>query len=89
MTVRGPLFVTPHAVRRFRERVRPELTYEQARDELVRLSRTAHRVRPTRDGAELWRTGPPERLRLIVGPGTGPLPALITVEARCDRDQRD
>jgi len=39
----------------------------------------AHYVKPTQGGAELWRTGKPMRLRLIVGPGEGGLPALLTV----------
>jgi hypothetical protein len=38
--------VTDHAAERYRERVRPELTLEEARSELVRLTRTAPAVEP-------------------------------------------
>ena len=86
MSARGRFFVTPHAVRQYQRRVRPELGYEDARAELIAISERARYVRPARDGCEVWRTPRPERLRLIVGPGKGPLPALITVETRCDAD---
>lgn len=88
MTVRSRFFATSHAVRQFVRRVRPDLSFVHARDELLRLAEGAHVVRPARNGCVLMRTPAPERLRLIVGPGQGPLPAIVTVETRCDEDAR-
>ena len=76
---RGPFFVTPHAVRRYIERVRPGLTYEQALGELVAMARGAHLVKELASGLELWRGPPPRRLRFRVSPGCGGLPQLVTV----------
>lgn len=61
---RGRFFVSPHAVRRYRERIRSDLTYEQALDELIDLTSSGRLVGPytgqrlTQGGvraAELWR----------------------------------
>lgn len=76
----GRWFISPHAVRRYRERLRPRLTYEQALVELVRMASGARYVRRLDSGLELWRLGP-SRVRGIVGPGVGPLPVLVTVLA--------
>lgn len=86
MAARGKFFITPHAVRRFIERIRPDLSFERALGVLIDLSSRARRVRGKGRGYEVWRTPSPERLRLIVGPGEGALPAVITVEHRCDAD---
>lgn len=89
--IAGPLFVTPHALQRFVEttrgvpedRARALLADEPTRarmlGELVRETEGAHRVRDQRDGCALWRGPKPRRLRLIVGPGEGDRPALVTV----------
>lgn len=74
----GRWFITPHAVRQYIRRVRHHLNYEQALAELIWHSQTAHYVKETH-GSQLWRTGKPMRLRLIVGVGIGEFPALVTV----------
>jgi hypothetical protein len=83
--VAGKWFITPHAVRQYRERVR-ECSYEEALADLIRLSEAAHFVRQAQGACEMWR-GPRKRVngkrtggvRLFVGPGSGDLPALVTV----------
>lgn len=83
----GRFFCSPHAVRRFAQYLgNRTLTYDQILGRLIRLADRAHFVKRLPTGGELWRTGKPERLRLIVGPGSGPLPVVITVLARSDRD---
>lgn len=70
----GRWFVTPHAVRRYRQRVRPDASRGQALAELALWSEIAER----RGSAE-WIAEGPLRLRLVVGRGEGPRPALLTV----------
>ena len=84
----GGVFVTPHAVRQYQARARAgwSMGFEQARAHLVAQMELAHAVKPTGAGAVLFRGPKPERLRLIVGPGKGDMPALITVLTRSDRD---
>lgn len=82
--IAGRFFITPHAVRRYIERVRAGLSYEDALARLVTITEGAHRVREIGDGVELWRGPKPERLRLRVstrGPG---LPQVVTVLAEHD-----
>jgi len=76
--IRGPWFVTPHAVRRYTRRYARRLDYEAARDQLVDLCARARYVRPSH-GGELWRGPRPLRLRLVVGRGEGERRALVTV----------
>lgn len=66
MGVSGKWFITPHAVRRYRERCRIWLSYEDARDILIGLSMRARRIKERGPGVELWRGPKPERLRFIV-----------------------
>lgn len=84
----GRFFATPHAVRRFRDRIRPHLSYDQARRQLLRIAATAHPVKERRDGNWLWRAAKPTRLRLVIGAGEGPLPAIVTVLDPHDGYQR-
>lgn len=79
MSARGRWFVTPHAVRRYIERVRPELTYEQALEELVAASMRARRLRETSPGVALYRDGRPLRTRFRVAENGPGLPQLLTV----------
>ncbi len=59
----GRFFITPKAVRRFIERFAPELTYEPALAELIRLTSAGRYMAPylgeqigaSVEGAELWR----------------------------------
>lgn len=74
----GRAFISPHAIRAYRRRIR-QCTNEDALADLIDLSQRAHFVRTARDGCELWRAPGPNRIRLIVGPGEGSLPALVTV----------
>lgn len=101
----GAFFVTPHAVRRYRERFAPGLRYEAARDELIRLTTAGKYVERYRGlhamggHLELWR-GPKiggartqdrrSRLRFVVGRGgLGVLPQVITVLGGKERRRRN
>lgn len=83
----GRWFVTPHAIERFCQGVGWEVgrRYEDALATLIDESRGAHRVKLLPSGAELWRGPKPRRLRYIVQPGEGSLPALVTVLGSHDR----
>ena len=85
--VKGPWFMTPHAVERFRNRAgwQRASDYESALAALIDESRGAHFVKTLNTGAELWRGPKPRRLRFIVGAGDGALPALVTVLGSYDR----
>jgi hypothetical protein len=86
--IEGNFFVTPHAVNRYRDRARAgwRMTFEQAREHLIKQMQLAHPVKKTKWGAILFRGPKPERLRLIVGPGTGDRCSLVTVLTKSDRD---
>lgn len=80
MSAVGRWFVTPHAVQRYRERVDPSVSYEQALGALVHLSERAHFVKRREDGVECWRVGRADgHLRLRVQPQADGLPQLLTV----------
>lgn len=72
--IAGPWFITPHAVHRYRERIRGGIPYERALGELVEHSKRAHLVKLRPDGVEEWRNGKPWRLRFRVHRGV-----LLTV----------
>jgi hypothetical protein len=85
MPAAGRFFITPHAVRRYAQRVRPGASYNEALTDMVRLSDEARYVK-TKTGSrgdviEVWRTPKPLRLRLYVAPsrGRGLKSAVITV----------
>lgn len=88
MGIAGPWFVTPHAVRQYQVRARRWGSYEQALGELVRLARTAHRVKRLPTGAVLYRTGRPERWRFLVREDGDGLPQLVTVLKGSDRTRK-
>jgi hypothetical protein len=89
MSVVGRWFITPHAVRRYIQRVAPGLTYEQALGELVHLSESARRVKERAPGIWLWRGPKPRRLRFVVSTrGAGELPQLLTLYAGHDKGWR-
>lgn len=88
MSAAGRWFITPHAIRRYIEKMAPQASFDEALARLIQLSDSAHRVRATRDGCAIYRAPRPSRIRLIVaerGPG---LPQLVTVLAECDRIER-
>jgi len=87
MSASGRWFVTPHAVRRYIERVDRRASYEEALDRLIDMSARAHRVRSLDDGTELWRVGRTDgKLRFRVRAGVdGKLPQLVTVLFAFDR----
>lgn len=91
--VKGRWFVTPHAVKRFRERVpgAQSMSYERALAAIISDSERAHFVRVERDGTELWRVGKPHRTRYRIYPSEreGVLPQCVTVLAGCERGRRD
>lgn len=81
--IRGGYFVTPHAVRRFRDRIRA-LGFDDAREAILASLASPKSVRPFPDRPG-WcvRTEHPYRLRVVVMPPDGspgrPLPAVTTV----------
>lgn len=81
MSVSGRFFITPHAVRRFRERVpgASQMSYETALAELISIADRSHLVKTDAAGIEHWRGPKPHRLRLRVASGNRGLPQLITV----------
>lgn len=84
----GPWFITPHAVKRYIERVRPHLSYERALADLVAESKRAHAVKEIEPGLWLWRGGKPRRLRFRVSTLGDGAPQLVTVLAAHDGLQR-
>lgn len=83
----GRWFITPHAVEQFRERAawQQGRDYESALVELIDESKGARFVKRLDSGLELWRGPRPRRMRYLVGPGEGDLPALVTVLFAFDR----
>jgi hypothetical protein len=85
VSVAGRWFVTPHAVKRYRERVDRGVTYEVALARLVEMSEVAHRVSVRPDGVEVWRVGRRfGRVRFCVQPAGEGLPQLLTVLPGCE-----
>lgn len=66
--ITGPLFVTPHAVRQYRARYRwrEGLSFGQAMGDLIKLCDRARYVKDLESGAQLWKTGRPEKMRFVV-----------------------
>ena len=83
--IAGKWFITPHAVRRYIERVDRSASYEQALAELVRCSERARRVKEIARGVWLYREGKPRRLRFrvavapVTADGRPGKPQLLTV----------
>ncbi|HEX6940905.1 MAG TPA: hypothetical protein VF158_15920 [Longimicrobiales bacterium] len=93
--IAGRFFVTPHAVERFRQRIAPHLTYEQALGAIIRgLDATDSERRPAQSGTRYYiRVRRPYAFRALIVPGEGPLPAVATVlrsgKGRGGRRKRD
>jgi hypothetical protein len=84
--IRGRWYISARAVREYAAIVRRPVEAEEdflAREgELLGLIAGAHRQRVQDNGLELWRTGRPLRLRLLVSHEPrpeGPLPQLVRV----------
>lgn len=80
----GRWFITPHAVRRYRERHRPDAGEMRALGELAVWSEIAEYNGRTRDGREEWRSPAwfPRTIRFVVAPAPtekGAAPQLLTV----------
>lgn len=75
----GRWFITPHAVRRYIERVDRRATYEQALSVLIEWSELAKRKKEIAPGVWLYRGPRPLRLRLRVAHVGDRLPQLLTV----------
>jgi hypothetical protein len=81
--VRGKLFVSPHAVERYQERVDSSLDHEQAIDAI--LADIEHASSTRQRGEMLEVTGArPRRVRYRIGPPEhrGGAPVVVTVVAR-------
>jgi len=82
----GRWFITPHAVRRYIERISPGSTYEQALAFLIDQSETAHPTGWVAADVLQYRAPRPLRLRYRVRHGQdGGLPQLLTVLPEHDR----
>lgn len=92
----GRWFVTPHAVLRYIERIRPGLSYDEALADLIRFSLVSKKkaILPRRSGESekfttwLWRGPRPLRLRFRVVENDRDLPQLVTVFAGHDGPKR-
>jgi hypothetical protein len=82
VSAQGRWFITPHAVRRYVERCRPELSYECALAELVAASETAKWRREVEPGIDEYVGPKPQRWRYRVAAGKSGLPQLLTVIGR-------
>ena len=76
---RGRWFITPHAVRRYIERIDPSATFESALEVLISESERAHRVKAVGPDVALYRGAKPRRLRFRVAESGPGLPQLVTV----------
>lgn len=79
--IAGRYFVTPHAVHRFRERIAPGLTYDQALGAIIRgLEEATSEPRPAHSGTGYYvRVRRPYAFRALIVPGDGSFPAVATV----------
>lgn len=71
MSAAGRWFITPHAVRRYVERIDPRASFEVALATLIDHGERARFLRATtgeRGPIEIWRGPRPRRLRFVVAP---------------------
>ena len=79
--IAGPVFVTPHSVLAFQARIVP-LAYEAARAAILEEIAThvvSLRPAPSGAGVVVRTRGGRYAFRALIGPGEGPLPAVITI----------
>jgi hypothetical protein len=84
MSIEGPVFITPHAVRQFQARIAPAMTFDAARTALIEgIVAHAVSVRPTqnRRGVTIRVRGGRHAFRAVVMPPVSPglAPAVVTV----------
>lgn len=79
--IQGGYFVGPHAVNQFRTRIAPHLNYKEARAAIIEgLATTDSIPRLAHSGRGYYlRVRRPYAFRALIGPGEGPLPAVITI----------
>lgn len=79
--IAGRYFVTPHAVKQFRARIAPRLSYDQALGAIIRgLEETESEPKPCHSGKAVYiRVRRPYAFRAVIAPGEGELPAVITI----------
>lgn len=77
--IKGPWFITNHAVERYIQRWRPGHTRSKALRELIEASNRAQPKGILESGAQLWRGPRPMRIQMIVSSGHDGLPQLVTV----------
>ena len=79
MSAAGRWFITPHAVRAYRERIDRRADYKGALTALINISEIAHRVKPKGE-AVLYRTSRAHgKINCLVAEGGPGLPQLLTV----------
>jgi len=81
----GKFFITPHAVRQYMSRYSRTEEYNIALTELIRLSNKSRFIKNLYDGIELWRTGKPLRMRMIVSSRFPGKKQIITILKGCDK----
>lgn len=84
-------FVTPHAVRRWQQRIHRGVGHDQAIREILEALEICTLRSQDADGTEHWRA--PKRcrwgqIRFRLRPGRGPLPAVVTVLPEYDDVRR-
>lgn len=77
----GRFFVTPHAVQRYQERYFPDMSYERARDDLIRITSAGSKKADYRGIGKLREMWPEAQLEIWRGPRIG-------THARQDRRSR-
>jgi len=93
--IQGYWFITPHAVKRYQEIqsffAKRKLTFVEARNELIIESQKAKPLRQLGETIWLMRGAKPNKLRFHVNfavTESQPMPQLITVIARTEKDMQ-
>jgi len=85
-TYRGRWLISPHAIEQYKKRFARTLSDDEAREQLIEQSLTAHYVKVWKPGTELWKGPKPRRIRYFIDvTGT---PTLVTCYAGKDADYR-
>ena len=77
--IAGEFFITPHAVRQFRRRIAPWMSYEEALGAIIRELHEAKELRPTMNGKAYYvRINGEWQFRAVIGEGEN-RPAVVTI----------